>query len=210
MAHSSSPYITVYKRWRLIYQARHRACLALATVVRSPEGTYLAVAHRDPPYITVYKRDGDYSPSSVLRLCPTLATPGVPPDGTSWPCHPQLAYIRHTRDGDHSPSPVLRLCPAWQWVAFSLDGPLVRGAYSRPTLQYTREMATIYQAPALRLCPIIAIVVRSPEGLTWPWRLPACPTLQHKERATIYQLRVLRPAQHSNSCAFRRKGLTWP
>jgi 6-phosphogluconolactonase (cycloisomerase 2 family) len=65
VAHSDSPYITIYKIDRAtdnFTKLTNPATLPTRTVFGtafSPDGQYMSVGHSDPPYITIYKRYGD-------------------------------------------------------------------------------------------------------------------------------------------------------
>ena len=91
VAHSSSPYITIYNRSGDTFTKLSNPS-SLPTgdgwgCAFSSDGTYLAVAHWNSPYITIYKRSGD--------TFTKLSNPSSRPAGNGYDCafSPDGAYL---------------------------------------------------------------------------------------------------------------------
>jgi DNA-binding beta-propeller fold protein YncE len=101
VAHSSSPYITIYKRSGDTFtKLANPSTLPTSTgygCAFDPTGTYLAVAHSSSPYITIYKRSGD--------TFTKLADPSTLPTSTGYGCafDPTGTYLAVA----HSSSPYI-------------------------------------------------------------------------------------------------------
>ena len=103
VAHSTSPYLTIYKRsgdtfTKLANPSTRPAGTGVGCAF-SPDGAYLAVAHNTSPYLTIYKRSGD--------TFTKLANPSTLPAGNGAGCafSPDGAYLAVA----HSTSPYITI-----------------------------------------------------------------------------------------------------
>ena len=82
VAHSTTPFITIYKRSGDVFTKLDNPAELPAGIGRgcafSADGVYLAVAHATTPFITIYKRSGD----TFIKL----ANPGTLPTGNGKGC----------------------------------------------------------------------------------------------------------------------------
>jgi 6-phosphogluconolactonase (cycloisomerase 2 family) len=109
VAHSTTPFITIYKRDNDTFtKLDDPANLPASTgydVSWSSDGTYLAVAHSTTPFITIYKRDND----TFTKLDDPADLPAGTGNGVSWSsddtylavAHASFPYITiYKRDND--------------------------------------------------------------------------------------------------------------
>ncbi len=109
IAHTNSPYITIYKRSGDTFtKLSNPANLPAGTgngVAWSPDGNYMSVAHANSPYITIYKRSGD----TFTKLTDPATLPASTGNGVAWSpdgnymsvAHANSPYITiYKRSGD--------------------------------------------------------------------------------------------------------------
>ena len=106
VAHSTTPYITIYKRsgdvfTKLADPSSLPAGNGYGTTF-SPDGIYLAVAHYTSPFITIYKRSGD----TFTKLADPSALPTSIGNGTAF--SPDGTYLAVA----HSSSPFITIYKA--------------------------------------------------------------------------------------------------
>ena len=150
VAHSTSPYITIYRRSGDTFtKLADPSTLPPNTsqgCAFDPTGTYLAVAHYISPYITIYKRDGD--------TFTKLANPATLPTNTGQGCafDPTGTYLAVA----HSASPYITIYNAFSRTVFKtgnslLDiqaGGVVAAGYAKEDglTGETKEIARIWRA----------------------------------------------------------------
>ena len=151
VAHTTSPYITIYKRDGDTFAKLANPSELPAShgygVSFSPDGTYLAVAHGTSPYITIYKRNGDtFTKLPNPSVLPASVANGVSffPDGTYLAvAHSSFPYITiYKRDGDtftKLPNPSGLPASSGYGVSFSPDGNYLAVAHD------TSPYITIYK-----------------------------------------------------------------
>jgi hypothetical protein len=118
VAHSVSPFITIYKRdgdtfTKLADPATLPSSTGRGTAF-SPDGTYLSVAHESSPFITIYKRDGD----TFTKLADPATLPPNTGRGTAF--SPDGTYLSVA----HLSSPYLTIYKRPQAADVAVSAPL--------------------------------------------------------------------------------------
>ena len=151
VAHSTSPFVTIYKRGGDVFtKLTDPAILPTGTgngVAFSPDGTYMSVAHSTSPFIAIYKRSGDvFTKLTDPASLPANIGTGVAfsPDGTYMAvAHVTSPFIAiYKRSGDvftKLANPAILPTDTGNGVAFSPDGVYMSVAHS------TSPFVTIYK-----------------------------------------------------------------